>query len=565
MSESSDRHSYQAIFQLCTESNQDRVGISLLKDPILWDTDLVVNETQNYKAHIAILSVHSGYFKTLFEKENLNTRTEIHIEVNDLSSFDIAFKFLYTGRIPNSLQHKQLKLLFGIANTYKIQTLVEIIQKSLSSPNIDANKCLLVLSMENELQRSYSGMCSSAITIAAENFRYMCHQDGFLNLNYNTIQDIICHSNFRVPNKKMPSMALHRWLEANKETIPDLSKSIMTLNQYRHPINSTSLFSSIVCYFADGSTRYTNMTINAINSFLRSTPEVMVGLLVKNDDTRDKVMSAIAESYHYRIVSKYISKKAHFKDWNPTQYKLDILMFLDHGFEEIYWMDSDTIVYEDLRPYLEAFRCSSQLFYFVLDHVMYDSLFVTRWKRQHQDTFIPQACFMGFKSSCMRAFFALWKSAWKLWIEPKPFTMYQDPNPEFEGSGFCIEQYALGNAISDFIEQEGFSRQNTYGYQQLILPIERKLIWIKTNERMQSFYPSSKLQSMLKTSTSVFTSSYPGIVPCLKQVAPVAPHILIGFWIAYSISIIKIIRSVMNGIQKNLSSLICLANEDLAD
>ncbi|CAF5176412.1 unnamed protein product, partial [Rotaria sp. Silwood1] len=54
-----------------------------------------------------------------------------------------------------------------------------------------------------------------------------------------------------------------------------------------------------------------------------------------------------------------------------------------------------------------------------------------------------QACFMGFKSSCMRTFFGLWKNAWKTWIEPKTFTMYQDLNPDFIGSSFCTEQYAL--------------------------------------------------------------------------------------------------------------------------
>ncbi|CAF1451967.1 unnamed protein product, partial [Rotaria sp. Silwood1] len=149
----------------------------------------------------------------------------------------------------------------------------------------------------------------------------------------------------------------------------------------------------------------------------------MVSLLIKNDDTRDEVMSCISKIYHHRI--------------------LYILKFLDHGFDEIYWMDSNTIVYRDLTNYLREFRWSNKLFYFILDHIMYDSSFVTKWKQQHPDTFIPQACFMGFKSSCMRTFFGLWKNAWKMWIEPKPFTMYQDPNPDFSGSSFCTEQYAL--------------------------------------------------------------------------------------------------------------------------
>lgn len=165
----------------------------------------------------------------------------------------------------------------------------------------------------------------------------------------------------------------------NTETaIHFVTPVISTLKQQNVTIDKKSLVSSIVCYFADGSVRYTNMTINAINSFLISTPEIMVGLLVHDGDTRDKVLSCISRSYHHRILCKYTSKTPHFNDWNPTQYKLDILTFLEHGFDEIYWMDSDTVVYQDLRPHLEAFRRSSNAFYFILDHVMYDKSFVTR-------------------------------------------------------------------------------------------------------------------------------------------------------------------------------------------
>ncbi|CAF3443481.1 unnamed protein product [Rotaria sp. Silwood1] len=265
------------------------------------------------------------------------------------------FKFLYTGIIPSSLEYKQLKLLLQIANTYQIPTLIEIIQQNLASTNIDVNNCLLLLSMENELQYHWIKVRRLTIQIVAENFRYLCHQDEFLNLNYNIIQDILSHSNLQIPNRTMVNMAIHRWLNANIEISPDLSQSITILGHYRHARNRFSLLSSIVCYFTDGSTRYTNMTINTINSFLRTTPQIMVGLLIKDNDTRGHVMSCIAKTYPYRILCKHTSKTSHFNDWNPTQYKFNILKFLDHGFDEIYWMDSDTIVYQDLTPYLEEF------------------------------------------------------------------------------------------------------------------------------------------------------------------------------------------------------------------
>ncbi|CAF2185542.1 unnamed protein product, partial [Rotaria magnacalcarata] len=108
-----------------TEKNDDanrsinycNTGTLLFKKPILWDTELIVNGTRHYKAHRAILSVHSGYFKALFEKDDLKTPAEIQLQANDLPSFHTMFKFLYTGIIPSSLEYKQLKLLLQIANT----------------------------------------------------------------------------------------------------------------------------------------------------------------------------------------------------------------------------------------------------------------------------------------------------------------------------------------------------------------------------------------------------------------------------------------------------------------
>ncbi len=92
---------------------------------------------------------------------------------------------------------------------------------------------------------------------------------------------------------------------------------------------------------------------------------------------------------------------------NPTQYKLDISAFAPR-FANVFWMDSDTIIYSDLRPYLHRFVESSALFYLAPDHVLSDPAFVERWRAQHPDApnaLIPQACFMGFKASVMHDFF----------------------------------------------------------------------------------------------------------------------------------------------------------------
>jgi hypothetical protein len=76
--------------------------------------------------------------------------------------------------------------------------------------------------------------------------------------------------------------------------------------------------SSIVCFLADGSEKYTNMTINAINSFLKLTPNVMIGFLLMDLDTKILISNKIDRIYHYRIIWKQTTKPEIIKNWNPT-------------------------------------------------------------------------------------------------------------------------------------------------------------------------------------------------------------------------------------------------------
>lgn len=65
------------------------------------------------------------------------------------------------------------------------------------------------------------------------------------------------------------------------------------------------------------------MTTYAINTFLKSTPKVLVGLLTLNESTRNKVMNNIEANLRYRILWKKASETPHFENWNPTQVLLE--------------------------------------------------------------------------------------------------------------------------------------------------------------------------------------------------------------------------------------------------
>jgi hypothetical protein len=204
----------------------------------------------------------------------------------------------------------------------------------------------------------------------------------------------------------------------------------------------------IACFMIDGSDRYTAMTINAINSFLKATPEMHAGVLVPPSWG----LSIFATRVVPQLVApeRVIFKKwgQHFAQWNPTQYKLDILQFADE-YDVVLWLDSDTIVYDDLRPLLFAFYKSPAKYMFVRDHVCYLPEFLNNYpfKDSKGGAFVPQACFMGFKAEHMKRLFTVWEDTWRQWIEPEPFKNFADPLPSFPGSKFCIEQYALGHAL----------------------------------------------------------------------------------------------------------------------
>lgn len=193
------------------------------------------------------------------------------------------------------------------------------------------------------------------------------------------------------------------------------------------------------------------MTLNAVNSFITTTPHIRVGLLFPNGYDETIVIRQVADPT--RVVVRRF--ETHFSNWNPTQHKLDIIKFSDE-FSTIFWLDSDAIVYQDLTDLLWKFHSSPCKVAFMKDHVCYNPQFLNVWLewRKVSDPFIPQASFMGFKKEIMPSFFAAWKDTWRKWIEPVPFMNYPNPVPSFPGSAFCTEQYALGMILeSDVVTQ----------------------------------------------------------------------------------------------------------------
>jgi hypothetical protein len=219
---------------------------------------------------------------------------------------------------------------------------------------------------------------------------------------------------------------------------------------------------SVVCFYADGKTKYHEMTKNAVISFLKHSTIPSVGVLVPNLEVEKEFRMVVPLEFSSRVHYKNTSLEPHLAHWNPTQYKLDIALFADE-FDFIFWMDADTFTISNIDPFFQEVHNSNYKMWFIPDHSLEDPVFCSNWKETFAiSPFVPQACFMGFSSVIIKVFFEIWKSKWQQWIFPSPFVSHPDPRPHFNGSEFCIEQYALGNTIEQFERDSYSSRQEIF-------------------------------------------------------------------------------------------------------
>jgi len=105
--------------------------------------------------------------------------------------------------------------------------------------------------------------------------------------------------------------------------------------------------------------------------------------------------------------------------------------------------------------------------------------------------------------SIIHPFFALWRDVWSQWITPLPFSQFPDPNPGFIGSMFCIEQYALAVALSQFLGEHHLGDD-------AVMLFERELILLQHDGRM-SFDVVTKIPAHLSGGSVLGISSISGL------------------------------------------------------
>ena len=89
------------------------------------------------------------------------------------------------------------------------------------------------------------------------------------------------------------------------------------------------------------------MAVGAISTLLSCTPSIYIGLLTLDPNDEIEILQQLSPFEVSRIIRRPVSPAPHFSKWNPTQYKLDIVKFLDTcSFDYFFWMDSGNYNYK---------------------------------------------------------------------------------------------------------------------------------------------------------------------------------------------------------------------------
>lgn len=220
------------------------------------------------------------------------------------------------------------------------------------------------------------------------------------------------------------------------------------------------------------------MTIQAIKCVRKHTKSVAIGVIFPPGsglaENTNAVMTSLKKLDKNIDVTNIFFKEGqnHFENWNPTQHKLDIQLFANE-YDPVVWLDSDTVVLKDLSPFIKSFVSTDKKIAVLSDHVNNDENFKKNWEGP---LFIPQACYIIFRSSYISSFFKIWEDTWREWITPYPFAIHKDPAPHFNNSFFCIEQYALGQSLFKF----------TQNFEKDVLVIDRSQLFIGRNVAVET-------------------------------------------------------------------------------
>eukprot|EP01117_Protostelium_nocturnum_P013515 TRINITY_DN5048_c0_g1_i2.p1 TRINITY_DN5048_c0_g1~~TRINITY_DN5048_c0_g1_i2.p1 ORF type:complete len:628 (+),score=106.95 TRINITY_DN5048_c0_g1_i2:1109-2992(+) len=522
--------------------------LRMFENRVLSDIKITVKPSGHvFHAHKAVLANGSEIFYKMFTgewKEKQATEMEIQCELLDSAeTFEHFLRFFYTGNLPDCLDATQLECFIHLAMVYEVEDIQSLVTKHIRE-SLNVQICISVLPRISQFRDSEK-LKAILVPYAASNASQVFRQKESLKISLETIEEILNDENLSLPNGNMISDFLLKWMKKCSDPIASISLIRPFLQPGYFPPKSFTdgIGNAIVVFFADGSDKYTPMTIYAMRSLLKNTPKLMVGLLTPNKQVRAKVIGQIPIEYRCRILCKNTST-SHIEGGNPTQFKLDIEKFSQFGgFNSIFWMDSDCIVRSDITKFILGFTNSDSFLFMVRDHVMNDPAFQRNWKSHHnKETVIPQACLMGFKASIIRPFFRLWKEIWQSWLTPKPFGLYPDPNPQFIGSEFCIEQYALGMALQNLELPKLFNLKNPMK----IMWFVRELISLNgtvdsnlTSSRMsvgQSVYKFALSNQSLKATSQGWTGQvvidkFGPVFHCYNQNWEVAKNWLEANWV----------------------------------
>lgn len=207
----------------------------------------------------------------------------------------------------------------------------------------------------------------------------------------------------------------------------------------------------IYVFLGGKSPKYLDLTAQALKFAIRNIKNGTIGVVSPPDsgDLKDSLEKKIHELDDSLDVGdiKYIEGQKHFDNWNNTQHILDIEPFTEE-FDPIVFLDSTTVILQDVSPFIEKFVSSGKKFAFYRDFVNDYPNF-----KQFLDVeLVPQMSLLVFRSAHFAPLIQIWQDNWKEWIDPAPFVNHKDPARFYAQSRLSIGQYSLAQSVKKYVK-----------------------------------------------------------------------------------------------------------------
>ncbi|XP_021369986.1 kelch-like protein 24 [Mizuhopecten yessoensis] len=170
---------------------------NLWQEGIYCDITVIV-EGQSLKTHKLVLSSLSEYFKTYLQRD-AKDKAEVELDNTDFESLQSLIHYAYTGEV--TITDRNVQNLFIFADYTQVLFVREACEKFMIQ-NVEKENCSAILQFAdcysmNELKKA-------CLPVVGRNLKYVSQLDGFADIPYTILLDILRDDHLVVFHNKLP-------------------------------------------------------------------------------------------------------------------------------------------------------------------------------------------------------------------------------------------------------------------------------------------------------------------------------------------------------------------------